>query len=193
VTTRPTAPILGGLAALLVGGLLAGCSSDDSPASDGGPRATSATASPTGPTTGSPAEPAFNPCDGVDAAAVSQALGSELTKQTGTAEAPRCALLPEQEGGPTFELSYLWFDQGLEAAWSSMKVPAGKVSSPRIPGADDARLVVNESGSAYAVSAFLQNGDLIQTVNAFVLSPYDGSGLLRATNVLLRQLSAARG
>jgi hypothetical protein len=73
-----------------------------------------------------------------------------------------------------------------------MQVPAGKVSRPRVPGADDTRLVVNDSGSAYAVSAFLQNGTLIQTVNALALAPYDGPRMLRATDVLLRQLSAAR-
>jgi hypothetical protein len=133
-----------------------------------------------------------NPCDGVDAAAVSRALGWQLQKQTGTASSPRCALTPVKKGGPTFELSYLWFDQGLEAAWSTIQVPAGTVTRPRIPGADDARLVVNDSGSAYAVSAFLQNGDLIQTVNALALPPYDGTKVLRATKVLLAQLSAAR-
>jgi hypothetical protein len=148
-------------------------------------------ASPSASPRASPTQPAFNPCDGVDVVAVSTALGAGLKKETGTADSPRCALLPEKKDGPTFELSYLWFDQGLEAAWSTMQVPAGKVSRPSVPGADDARLVVNDSGSAYAVSAFLQNGKLIQTVNALALAPYDGPKLLRATDVLLRQLSAA--
>jgi hypothetical protein len=72
-----------------------------------------------------------------------------------------------------------------------MQVPAGTVSRPSIAGADDARLVVNDSRSAYAVSAFLQNGTLIQTVNALALPPYDGPRMVRATKVLLAQLSAA--
>jgi hypothetical protein len=159
--------------------LAAGCSSDKPAAQQ------KHTATP------SPTAAAFNPCGGVDASAVSRALGAQLRKETGSADSPRCSLLPEQKGGPTFELSYLWFDQGLEAAWSTMKVPAGTVSRPAIPGADDARMVVNDSGSAYAISAFLQNGTLIQTVNALALPPYDGAAVRKATDVLLRQLSKA--
>lgn len=179
---RLLALVTGGLALLLPGSLLAGCSSDGDQ-----PSAHATTGSPTA----SPTTDAFNPCAGVDAAAVSRALGAELTKETGTASSPRCALLPAAKGGPTFELSYLWFDQGLEAAWSTMQVPAGTVSRPRVAGADDTRLVVNGTASAYAVSAFLQNGKLIQTVNALALPPYDGPRVLRATKVLLGQLSAA--
>ena len=189
------------LTALVTGGLLvllAGCSSDSGSASQTSPTispstspSTSASASPSASASASSTQPAFNPCDGVDVEAVARALGAGLKKETGTADAPRCALLPEKKDGPAFDLSYRWFDQGLEAAWSTIQVPAGKVSRPSVPGADDARLVVNASGSAYTVSAFLQNGKLIQTVNAIALAPYDASKLLRATNVLLRQLSAA--
>jgi hypothetical protein len=183
VNRRLTALFVGGLTLLTPTGLLTGCSSDDK---------TSPAHATTGSPTASPSKPSFNPCAGVDVAPVSQALGEQLKKETGTAADPRCALLPVKKGGPTFELSYLWFDQGLEAAWSTMQVPAGTVSRPSVPGADDARLVVNQSASAYAVSAFLQNGGLIQTVNALALKPYDGPKMLKATDVLLRQLSAAR-
>lgn len=180
--TRPTALALAGALVALTS--LAGCSSEGE---SGGP---AAHASASTSHTATPTEPAFNPCDGVDAAAVSRALGSPLRLSTGTAEAPRCSLLPVHKGGPTFALSYLWFDQGLDAAWRTMQVPAGTVSRPAVAGADDARLVVNESGSAYAVTAFLQNGTLIQTVNALALPPYDGPKVLRAVRVLLQQLSA---
>ena len=189
-TRRPTALLVGGLTLLCV--LLTGCSSDEPPAhartdSPSAPASHTPSVSPTA----SPTQPAFNPCVGVDAPEVSRALGQELTKETGSADTPRCALVPVKKGGPTFELSYLWFDQGLEAAWSTMQGPAGTVTRPAVAGADDARLVVNDSGSAYAASAFLQNGDLSQTVNALALPPYDAPKLRRATNVLLRQLSAA--
>ena len=190
---RPTALIAAGLTALLLGGPLAACSSDDQPAATGTSTGSATpTGSPSGSPTASPTRPAFNPCDGVDPAEVSRALGWELRKETGTTAAPRCALVPVKKGGPTFELSYLWFDQGREAAWSTMQVPAGTVTRPHVPGADDARLVVNDSGSAYAVTAFLQNGELIQSVNGLALPPYDAPKILRATKVLLRQLSAAR-
>jgi hypothetical protein len=179
---------------LLATALLGACSSDDEPAAQD-PATAPATSAPTSPSatsSGSPTAPALNPCDAIEVAAVSRAVGRELEKQTGTADAPRCALTPVKKNGPAFEVSYLWFDQGLEAAWSKMQVPAGTVTRPDVPGADDARLVVNDSGSAYAVSAFLQNGKLIQTVNALALSPYDGPKMLAATQLILRQLSASR-
>lgn len=194
--------------ALLAGplALLAACSSDDEPAaadsaapsaavstSTGASAGASGGASPSAsPSASASAEPDINPCDGIDADAVARALGAALRKETGTVNSPRCALLPVKEGGPTFEMSYLWFDQGLEAAWRTMQVPAGQVSRPRVAGADDARVVVNASPKAYAVSAFLQNGALIQTVNALALPPYDGPRVRRAVQVLLTQLSAAR-
>ncbi|GAB7003619.1 hypothetical protein JCM18899A_10900 [Nocardioides sp. AN3] len=189
MTYRITASLM---AALLV--LLAACSTHDGPstAASAGAASSSRSASDASSPSATTSEPDINPCDGVDAAAVARVLGAQLRKETGTADSPRCALLPVTKGGPTFELSYLWFDQGLEAAWSTMKVPAGTVSQPKVAGADDARLVVNSSPSAYAVSAFLQNGKLIQTVNALALPPYDGPRVLRATRVLLGQLSAAR-
>ena len=197
MTYRLTALIMGGLLVLL-----AACATQEksaTPSATDAPTATPSAAPSDGASTapsgsrapsGSPTQATFNPCDGIDVAAVAKALGAGLTMETGTADSPRCALLPEQKDGPTFQMSYLWFDQGLEAAWSTMQVPAGTVTRPRVAGADDARRVVNESGSAYAVSAFLQNGKLIQTVNALALAPYDGRRVLRATDVLLRQLSA---
>lgn len=213
---RPTggrASLTAALSAALLAGpftLLAACSSDDEPAaavssappaagstSAGASAGTSGGASPSASASASAsaspsAEPDINPCDGIDADAVARALGAALRKETGTVNSPRCALLPVEEGGPTFEMSYLWFDQGLEAAWRTMQVPAGQVSRPRVAGADDARVVVNASPKAYAVSAFLQNGALIQTVNALALPPYDGPRVRRAVQVLLAQLSAAR-
>lgn len=133
---------------------------------------------------------AFNPCDGLNAKPVSRALGAKLKLTTGTADAPRCALLPVKKGGPTFELSYLWFDGGLDAAWKTMQIPAGTVSQPHIAGADDAREVAQQTSSALAVSAFLQNGSLIQSVNGLALAPYHAKRMQRAIRAILAQLSA---
>lgn len=182
---RAPRAVLAAVAALL---LFAGCGGEDPEpsATPSLPAGHAGVASPSGTAT------AFNPCDAVDADAVSAALGSPLRLERGTATNVRCSLLPAEEGKPTFELSYLWFDDGLAAAWETMEIPAGQVRTPRIPGADDARIVVNESAEAYAVSAFLQNGTLIQTVNALALAPYDGPRVDRAVETLLTQLSAGR-
>ena len=168
--------------------LLSACGGGGDPAADrtAEPEAGKATATPSA--TAAP----FNPCDAIDAAAVSKALGSVVRVEKGTDTNVRCALLPAEKDKPTFELSYLWFDGGLDAAWQTMDLPAGKVLTPTIAGADDVRMVVNESPQAYAASAFLQNGSLIQTVNALALPPYDGKAVLRAVEVILTQLSAAR-
>lgn len=149
---------------------------------------TSSSASPGASPTGKP----FNPCSGLDVAAISKTLGSPLTMATGTASQPRCALLPRRKGDPTFELSYLWFDGGLDAAWQAITdKPAGTVTEPRIKGADATKLIVQRNGSGYVVSAFMQNGDLIESLNGVALPPYDAPAMARATTAILTQLSAA--
>jgi hypothetical protein len=166
---------------------LAACgSSSPSAEPSAAPSSAAGSASPSA----TPSAPAFNPCDGLRAKPVSKALGAQLTLTTGTADAPRCALLPVTKGGPTFELSYLWFDGGLDAAWKTMQIPAGTVSQPHIAGADDAREVAQQTSSALAVSAFLQNGSLIQSVNGLALAPYDAHRMQRAIRAILTQLSA---
>ena len=152
------------------------------------PASSDASATATATATATP----FNPCDGLDAAAISKALGSAVKVETGTASEPRCALLPKKKGGPTFDLSYLWFDGGLDAAWDSITdKPAGTLTQPAIKGADATRLVVQRKPNGYAVSAFLQNGTLIQSLNGIALPPYDAAAMQRATTTILTQLSAA--
>lgn len=181
--------------ALPLAGLLAGCggsdaSSDPKAGTSGASSPVSTAASAGTSPTGSPSAAAFNPCDSLSAAKVSRALGEKVTITKGTAETPRCALLPKRKNGPTFELSYLWFDGGLESAWKTMQIPAGTVSTPTVPGADDARQVVQRTSNAYAVSAFLQNGSLIQSVNGLALAPYRAKAITRATGEILAELSA---
>jgi hypothetical protein len=179
--------------------LLTGCggSSDASnasatPAPAGASASASGTASgaATGAGSPSPSAAAFNPCHSLSAAKVSKALGTKVKINTGTADTPRCALLPVKKNGPTFELSYLWFDGGLDAAWKTMDVPAGTVTTPTVVGADDTRQVVQQTDAAYAVSAFLQNGKLIQSLNGLALAPYDAKRMERATAEILAELSA---
>ncbi|MFT4289023.1 hypothetical protein [Nocardioides sp.] len=162
------------LAAPLLAVVLAGCSGGSS-GSDSEPEAA----------------PAFNPCDSLDADAISAALGATVTLETGDVDTPRCTLVPAQEGDPTFDLSYLWFDQGLDAAWKTINPSAdAPVTTPDIPGADDARVVSYTADAAYAVSAFLQNGALIQTVNAMALDPSQAPAVDAAMTEILTELSA---
>jgi hypothetical protein len=136
------------------------------------------------------AHPSFDPCDRLDPAPVARALGSALRVDRGRTGAARCALLPVKQGAPTFQLNYLWFSGGLDAAFKTIKIPAGTVTSPKVPGADSARLIVQQTPRALYISAFVQNGDLIQSLNGLALRPYDAGRMRRAALVLLDQLSA---
>lgn len=152
---------------------------------------------PAAPSTSAPAsssdhsaQETFNPCDGLDIAPVEEALGAQLRVEKGTSEAPRCALLPKESGGTAYELNYLPFNGTLAEAWKSMDVQSGKVSEPEVDGADDARLVKQQGVNSYAVTGFVQNGNLIQSFNSVDLEPYDGKAIDRAAQALLEQLSA---
>lgn len=176
---------------------LAGCggSSNDasptSPASSASSGAASGASGAASPSASTSAAATFNPCDSLSAAKISRALGAKVRINKGTATTPRCALLPVKKNGPTFDMSYLFFDGGLDAAWKTLTdKPAGTVTEPEVPGADAAKLVVQRKKSGYVVSAFLQNGSLIQSVNGVALPPYDAQGMARATTEILAQLSA---
>ena len=161
--------------------LLAGC---------GGTSSTDPSASSASPSASSSQWPTINPCDGLRPAPVARALGWPLKVDEGTASNARCALLPVKKGGPTYELNYLWFPGGLDAAWNTISAPKGAVTRPKVPGADAARLVVYAAKKAYYVSGFVQNGALIQSFNGIALAPYDADRMRRSALVLLAQLSA---
>ena len=163
--------------ATALAGLLAGCSSDHAPAADPSKAA-------------SAADVAWSPCDGLDAATVSDYAGQEMTEQTGSADQPRCAFTPVTKGGPAFDVNYLWFDGGLAEALDSMGRIAGTATDLDVRGADAARLVVHARGPAVLVTGFVQSGGLVQSVNAVQLRPYDEQAVVRATRQLLADLVA---
>lgn len=164
-------------ALLVVPLLLAGCggADDDPPAASSSPSA----------------EPVWNPCDGLDVAGIVAKLGAELTRESGSADSPRCTLLPAVEGGAVVDANYLVFPAGLDAAWEQMGAPDdGSVTEPEIPGADAARMVASAGTEVLAVTGFVQDGDLVQVVNAADTAPYDERAVLAAVRETMRQLSA---
>jgi len=161
---------------------VAGCSSEsDQPDA----------ADPSDPAQASAADVAWSPCDGLDAAQVTRLAGERMAEQTGSADQPRCAFTPVAEGGPAFDVNYLWFDGGLDEAWRSMGQVQGRVSRIDVAGADAARLVVHARGSAVLVSGFVQTGGLVQSVNAVQLRPYDEQRVVATTRGLLAALVKA--
>lgn len=167
-----------GAALLVVALLLGGCGGGDE--------------EPAAVTSASPsAEPVWNPCDGIDVAPVQEALGEQVDVDRGTADSPRCALVPQAEGGAVLDANYLVFPEGLDAAWDQMGAPDdGSVTEPDIAGADAARLVASEGDEALGVTGFVQNGTLIQIVNIIDTPPYDRRAAVAAVRLVLRQLSA---
>ena len=157
---------------------LAGCSSDGEPAADPGQAASAAAVG-------------WSPCDGVDASMLSRDVGEEMSEQTGTPEQPRCAFTPVRQGGPAFDVNYLWFDGELTDALDSMGTVAGTVRDIDVPGADAARLVVHARKPSVFVTGFVQAGGLVQSVNAVQLRPYDEQSVVRATTTLLAALVRA--
>ncbi|HET9419579.1 MAG TPA: hypothetical protein VFO49_00495 [Nocardioides sp.] len=155
--------------------LVAGCGDDDGPP-------------PAAPT---PTEALWNPCDALDAKGVNRAFGVSATEDAGTPTSPSCSFAPKTEGDPVVDANYVLFPEGLDAAWETMgRSETAQVSSPKVQGADDTRLVVDSDAQQLYVSGFVQNGDLIQTVDAIDPKPYDRRQVVDAVNWALGELSA---
>ncbi|MCW2792010.1 MAG: hypothetical protein JWO76_1108 [Nocardioides sp.] len=163
---------------------LAACSSDPAAEPDAAP--TPATPTAAAPTA---AEPVWNPCEDLAAGPVGRALGADLTEETGTDDTPRCAFLPVEKGGPTLNVTYVWYAGGFEKAWAGMGQIEGRVTDVDIAGAANARLVVNARRGVVLVTGFVKTGDLIETVNAIQLAPYDRAAVVDATTEVMVTLS----
>jgi len=131
----------------------------------------------------------WNPCADLAPGPVGRELGARVRKETGTVETPRCAFLPAEKGGPTLNVTYTWFPDGFEEAWRSMGELDGDVRDLDVPGADQARLVVSARRQAVLVTGFAQIGDLVETVNAAALAPYDEKAVVAATTRVMATLA----
>jgi Protein of unknown function (DUF3558) len=167
------------VAALGAAGLiaLAGCSSDSSPEAESSP---------------DPSEimgVGWSPCDDLTAASVSRLVGSAVEENDGTATAPRCTFTPVRTGGPAYDVSYLWFDGGLDAALDSMGATGAQLEPVEVAGAEAARLVVSADESGVLVTGFVQTDGLVQSVNAAQVAPYDEKQVAAGTKALLAELA----
>ncbi|WP_193607564.1 hypothetical protein [Nocardioides lijunqiniae] len=159
--------------ALLLCAALTACSGDDPPPKPHGDPA-----------------PVWNPCDGITPAQAQQAFGTTFTIDDGEEGDLRCVLTPAEEGGPALEANYQVFPSGLDAVFSGMGPLAGETLVVDVAGADDARLVVNAETKSLLISGFVQNGDLIQTVNLVDPAPFDRAAGVRGIRRVLAAFSA---
>src|SRR6478609_4677137 len=165
------------VAALAATTSLAACSSDGSEPSSSAPDASDI------------AGVAWSPCDDLTAAAVGRLVGAAVKEDDGTAAAPRCTFTPVRAGGAAYDVSYLWFDGGLDAALDAMGATGAQLKKVDVEGADAARLVVSAKKGGVLVTGFVQTDGLVQSVNAAQLAPYDEAQVVAGTKALLAELA----
>jgi hypothetical protein len=138
-----------------------------------------------------PTEALWNPCNALDLAKVSTWLATEFHKDVGTLESPICTFTPTQDGDPVVNANYALVPSGLDAVFETMTVDPDDVRDLEVEGADAAKLVVDFDDRQLFVSGFVQNGDLIQTVDVVDPKPYDQAMVVRAVRGILAKFSAA--
>lgn len=131
---------------------------------------------------------AWTPCDDLTAERVSQVVGEPVVEQTGTSAEPRCAFTPETEGGAAYDVNYLLFTGGLDAALDAMGAAGTQLRPVDVPGANAARLAVRERESGLLVTGFVETDGLVQSVNVAQLAPYDRAAVVTSTTDLLAEL-----
>jgi hypothetical protein len=164
------------VAALAATTVLAGCSSDGSDPSPA-------------PDASEVAGVAWSPCDGLTAASVSRLVGATMREDNGTTGAPRCTFAPTRPGGAAYDVSYLYFDGGLDAALDAMGATGAQLKKVDVAGADAARIAVSAKKSGVLVTGFVQTDGLVQSVNAAQLAPYDEEKVVGGTKALLAELA----
>jgi hypothetical protein len=154
-----------------------------------GSQAPEASGPSAGASASAPTLPTVQPCDALDASKVSAALGTTVTINTGSAASPIC-LLEDNATGTAFDMNYQWFYvNGLNAYFKTAQLPQGTLRDITVPGADAGKLIVNPRTKAYRATGYIQNGALVQSVNA-AGPPADAARILAATKVILAELSA---
>lgn len=132
----------------------------------------------------------WNPCDVLDPPFIEKHLGTVAREENGEPTRPECRFVPDADGDPAVTVNYLLFSGTLEEAWRTMDVSEdARITSPRVAGADDARIVVNTGRKDAGVTGFVANGDLIQSVNVVDPAPYDAQRLVAAVKAVLTRLS----
>jgi hypothetical protein len=131
----------------------------------------------------------WSPCDDLTAASVGRLVGEAVKEEDGTADAPRCTFTPVRAGGAAYDLSYLWFDGGLDAALDAMGTNGAQLKPVDVPGSPAARLAVSADKSGVLVTGFVQTDGLVQSVNAAQVAPYDQRRVAAGTKALLAELA----
>ena len=131
---------------------------------------------------------AWSPCDDLTAKDVSRIVGEPVTEQTGTSAQPRCAFTPTTAGGAAYDVNYLLFTGGLDAALDAMGAAGTQLRPVTVPGANAARIAVRAKDTGLLVTGFVETDGLVQSVNVAELAPYDWDAVVASTTALLAEL-----
>ncbi len=171
-------------AVLTASAALSACAGDEAPQT--APQATEVSA-----------EPAWNPCSGLDVETVTELFGATYTTRLGTVDAPTCTFAPQSDGEPVVDVNYQTFPGSLgellETFGQTEEPGRTQVTSPDVEGADDARLIIDGNDGTFVATAFVRNGLLVQILNVLDLAPYDRPELLRGVETLMADLAANAG
>jgi hypothetical protein len=176
--------VAGALGVVLSGLLLAGCSGDsESPG-----------AADAGPTSTAPVEPAWNPCQSLDADTVIKRLGATYSVRRGTPDAPTCTFVPDTEGDPVVDVNYSktmgTIEETLKEFGQTAEPGRTTVTTVKVPGSPEARLILDVSNDTLAITGFVRNGLLVQIVNALDPAPYSRAALSADVESLMADLAA---
>lgn len=132
----------------------------------------------------------WSPCDGLTAASVSRLVASPVAERTGTLTEPQCTFTPKRPGGAAYDVSYLWFDGGLDDALDALGARSAQLEPVEIDGAESAQMAVRTQRTGVLVTGFVQTEGLVQSVNAVQVRPYDEAAVVAGAKALLAELAA---
>lgn len=165
-----------------------GTDSTGSPVASGSPGADAS-----GTPTGDPARTVEDPCRALPAAAVAAVVGHPVearSGQTGSLSNRTCYYTPSDDSTAELVVGSQWTDADFDEVWGSIadKIE-GDVETPRIPGADGARVVVDAGAKSVLLTGFVRHADQVDTVNVYADAPYDEKAQLAQVVDLLRRLA----
>lgn len=138
--------------------------------------------------------PAWNPCTGLDTAAVTAAFDTGFTVRRGTPDTPTCTFAPPSDGDPAVDVNYQAYIGSLTELLTTfgVEVEPGRtsVTTPTITGADDARVITVVDDDTLLMTGFVQNGRLVQIVNVLDPTPFDRPALTASLETLMAQVAA---
>lgn len=139
----------------------------------------------------------WNPCDGLEDAAVAAEFDASYDVARGTDSSPRCTFTPTDDEAPSVDVNYSLFPGTLDELFATFgEAHPGsmtEISSPVLRRADEAAMITSVRDRTLAVTGFVKNGNLVQVVNVVDPAPFDRTGVSAGVRRLLGDLATHAG